>query len=83
MTSAYCAGSFNFWKWWTIRPDIEARSLRRMRKVEEVHSDIGSGAGIAGYQLYFLLNQRERGDVLPVTGSKSDNSTFEGAIASV
>jgi hypothetical protein len=47
MTSAYCAGSFNFWKWWTIRPDIEARSLRKMRKVEEVHSDMGSGAGIA------------------------------------
>jgi len=50
MTSAYWAGSFSFWKWWTIRPDIEARSLRRIRKVEEVHSDIGSGAGIAAGQ---------------------------------
>ena len=56
--------------------------MRRMRKVEEVHSDMGSGAGIAGYQLSFVDLER-KGDVLPVTGSKSDNSTFDGAIASV
>jgi len=57
--------------------------LRRIRKVDEVHSDIGSGAGIARDQHYPVLTQRKRGDVLPVTGSKSDNSTFDGAIASV